>query len=146
MKKRSIAFFTSLVLIFSMLPMPFASAVEGLKPSTTKMKFVMEYMNYTNAAKTEFTEDPDDEGYTSIDEVGNIGDFRTSGIVETVTKPNRENISVNDEFLVGIKLVDMDNVVEAASGLNNLCLTLLYDKDYIEPLDRLYYLYKHIYF
>lgn len=51
MKKRSIAFLTSLIMLISMLPTAFASSGGGLKPGTGKMKFQLDYMQYTEAAK-----------------------------------------------------------------------------------------------
>ena len=54
MKKRSIAFLTSLIMLISMLPTAFASSGGGLKPGTGKMKFQLDYMQYTEAAKKAF--------------------------------------------------------------------------------------------
>lgn len=71
MKKRSIAFLTSLIMLISMLPTAFASSGGGLKPGTGKMKFQLDYMQYTEAAKKAFEDDQaGDQYFSSIDEVG----------------------------------------------------------------------------
>ena len=132
MKKRSIAFLTSLIMLISMLPTAFASSGGGLKPGTGKMKFQLDYMQYTEAAKKAFEDDQaGDAEFSSIDDVGGDKAFYKKGIVEKQDKPKKSAIKVGDEFLVGVKMVDFDNVVESSDGINNMCITLKYDPDYI---------------
>lgn len=132
MKKRSIAFLTSLIMLISMLPTAFASSGGGLKPGTGKMKFQLDYMQYTEAAKKAFENDQaGDAEFSSIDDVGEDKAFYKKGIVEKQDKPKKSAIKVGDEFLVGVKMVDFDNVVESGDGINNMCITLKYDPDYI---------------
>lgn len=132
MKKRSIAFLTSLIMLISMLPTAFASSGGGLKPGTGKMKFQLDYMQYTEAAKKAFEVDQaGDAEFSSIDDVGEDKAFYKKGIVEKQDKPKKSAIKVGDEFLVGVKMVDFDNVVESGDGINNMCITLKYDPDYI---------------
>lgn len=132
MKKRSIAFLTSLIMLISMLPTAFASSGGGLKPGTGKMKFQLDYMQYTEAAKKAFEDDQArDAEFSSIDDVGGDKAFYKKGIVEKQDKPKKSAIKVGDEFLVGVKMVDFDNVVESGDGINNMCITLKYDPDYI---------------
>lgn len=132
MKKRSIAFLTSLIMLISMLPTAFASSGGGLKPGTGKMKFQLDYMQYTEAAKKAFEDDQaGDAEFSSIDDVGGDKAFYKKGIVEKQDKPKKSAIKVGDEFLVGVKMVDFDNVVESCDGINNMCITLKYDPDYI---------------
>ena len=132
MKKRSIAFLTSLIMLISMLPTAFASSGGGLKPGTGKMKFQLDYMQYTEAAKKAFEDDQaGDAEFSSIDDVGGDKAFYKKGIVEKQDKPKKSAIKVGDEFLVGVKMVDFDNVVESGDGINNMCITLKYDPDYI---------------
>lgn len=132
MKKRSIAFLTSLIMLISMLPTAFASSGGGLKPGTGKMKFQLDYMQYTEAAKKAFENDQaGDAEFSSIDDVGGDKAFYKKGIVEKQDKPKKSAIKVGDEFLVGVKMVDFDNVVESGDGINNMCITLKYDPDYI---------------
>lgn len=132
MKKRSIAFLTSLIMLISMLPTAFASSGGGLKPGTGKMKFQLDYMQYTEAAKKAFEDDQAGDGeFSSIEELGADRAFYTKGIVEKQEKPKKSAIKVGDEFLVGVKMVDFDNVVESGDGINNMCITLKYDPDYI---------------
>ena len=132
MKKRSIAFLTSLIMLISMLPTAFASSGGGLKPGTGKMKFQLDYMQYTEAAKKVFEDDQaGDAEFSSIDDVGGDKAFYKKGIVEKQDKPKKSAIKVGDEFLVGVKMVDFDNVVESSDGINNMCITLKYDPDYI---------------
>lgn len=131
-KKRSIAFLTSLIMLISMLPTAFASSGGGLKPGTGKMKFQLDYMQYTEAAKKAFENDQaGDAEFSSIDDVGEDKAFYKKGIVEKQDKPKKSAIKVGDEFLVGVKMVDFDNVVESGDGINNMCITLKYDPDYI---------------
>ena len=132
MKKRSIAFLTSLIMLISMLPTAFASSGGGLKPGTGKMKFQLDYMQYTEVAKKAFEDDQaGDAEFSSIDDVGGDKAFYKKGIVEKQDKPKKSAIKVGDEFLVGVKMVDFDNVVESGDGINNMCITLKYDPDYI---------------
>jgi len=132
MKKRSIAFLTSLIMLISMLPTAFASSGGGLKPGTGKMKFQLDYMQYTEAAKKAFEDDQAGNAeFSSIDDVGGDKAFYKIGIVEKQDKPKKSAIKVGDEFLVGVKMVDFDNVVESSDGINNMCITLKYDPDYI---------------
>ena len=132
MKKRSIAFLTSLIMLISMLPTAFASSGGGLKPGTGKMKFQLDYMQYTEVAKKAFEDDQaGDAEFSSIDDVGGDKAFYKKGIVEKQDKPKKSAIKVGDEFLVGVKMVDFDNVVESCDGINNMCITLKYDPDYI---------------
>ena len=132
MKKRSIAFLTSLIMLISMLPTAFASSGGGLKLGTGKMKFQLDYMQYTEAAKKAFEDDQaGDAEFSSIDDVGGDKAFYKKGIVEKQDKPKKSAIKVGDEFLVGVKMVDFDNVVESSDGINNMCITLKYDPDYI---------------
>ena len=132
MKKRSIAFLTSLIMLISMVPTAFASSGGGLKPGTGKMKFQLDYMQYTEAAKKAFEDDQaGDAEFSSIDDVGGDKAFYKKGIVEKQDKPKKSAIKVGDEFLVGVKMVDFDNVVESSDGINNMCITLKYDPDYI---------------
>ena len=138
MKKRSIAFLTSLIMLISMLPTAFASSGGGLKPGTGKMKFQLDYMQYTEAAKKAFEDDQaGDQYFSSIDEVGADRAFEKKGIVEKQEKPKKSAIKVGDEFLVGVKMVDFDNVVESGDGINNMCITLKYDPDYIIAEDKI---------
>ena len=138
MKKRSIAFLTSLIMLISMLPTAFASSGGGLKPGTGKMKFQLDYMQYTEAAKKAFEDDQaGDQYFSSIDEVGADRAFEQKGIVEKQEKPKKSAIKVGDEFLVGVKMVDFDNVVESGDGINNMCITLKYDPDYIIAEDKI---------
>ena len=132
MKKRSIAFLTSLIMLISMFPTAFAASGGGLKPGTGKMKFQLDYMQYTEAAKKAFENDQaGDAEFSSIDDVGEDKAFYKKGIVEKQDKPKKSAIKVGDEFLVGVKMVDFDNVVESGDGINNMCITLKYDPDYI---------------
>ena len=115
-----------------MLPTAFASSGGGLKPGTGKMKFQLDYMQYTEAAKKAFEDDQaGDAEFSSIDDVGGDKAFYKKGIVEKQDKPKKSAIKVGDEFLVGVKMVDFDNVVESSDGINNMCITLKYDPDYI---------------
>ena len=115
-----------------MLPTAFASSGGGLKPGTGKMKFQLDYMQYTEAAKKAFENDQaGDAEFSSIDDVGEDKAFYKKGIVEKQDKPKKSAIKVGDEFLVGVKMVDFDNVVESGDGINNMCITLKYDPDYI---------------
>ena len=119
-------------MIISMLPTAFASSGGGLKPGTGKMKFQLDYMQYTEAAKKAFEDDQaGDAEFSSIDDVGGDKAFYKKGIVEKQDKPKKSAIKVGDEFLVGVKMVDFDNVVESGDGINNMCITLKYDPDYI---------------
>lgn len=132
MKKRSIAFLTSLIMLISMVPTAFASSGGGLKPGTGKMKFQLDYMQYTEVAKKAFEDDQaGDAEFSSIDDVGGDKAFYKKGIVEKQDKPKKSAIKVGDEFLVGVKMVDFDNIVESGDGINNMCITLKYDPDYI---------------
>ena len=119
-------------MLISMLPTAFASSGGGLKPGTGKMKFQLDYMQYTEAAKKAFENDQaGDAEFSSIDDVGEDKAFYKKGIVEKQDKPKKSAIKVGDEFLVGVKMVDFDNVVESGDGINNMCITLKYDPDYI---------------
>lgn len=119
-------------MLISMLPTAFASSGGGLKPGTGKMKFQLDYMQYTEAAKKAFEDDQaGDAEFSSIDDVGGDKAFYKKGIVEKQDKPKKSAIKVGDEFLVGVKMVDFDNVVESSDGINNMCITLKYDPDYI---------------
>lgn len=119
-------------MLISMLPTAFASSGGGLKPGTGKMKFQLDYMQYTEAAKKAFEDDQaGDAEFSSIDDVGGDKAFYKKGIVEKQDKPKKSAIKVGDEFLVGVKMVDFDNVVESCDGINNMCITLKYDPDYI---------------
>lgn len=119
-------------MLISMLPTAFASSGGGLKPGTGKMKFQLDYMQYTEAAKKAFEDDQaGDAEFSSIDDVGGDKAFYKKGIVEKQDKPKKSAIKVGDEFLVGVKMVDFDNVVESGDGINNMCITLKYDPDYI---------------
>ena len=119
-------------MLISMLPTAFASSGGGLKPGTGKMKFQLDYMQYTEAAKKAFEVDQaGDAEFSSIDDVGEDKAFYKKGIVEKQDKPKKSAIKVGDEFLVGVKMVDFDNVVESGDGINNMCITLKYDPDYI---------------
>lgn len=119
-------------MLISMLPTAFASSGGGLKPGTGKMKFQLDYMQYTEAAKKAFENDQaGDAEFSSIDDVGGDKAFYKKGIVEKQDKPKKSAIKVGDEFLVGVKMVDFDNVVESGDGINNMCITLKYDPDYI---------------
>lgn len=119
-------------MLISMLPTAFASSGGGLKPGTGKMKFQLDYMQYTEAAKKAFEDDQAGDGeFSSIEELGADKTFFTKGIVEKQDKPKKSAIKVGDEFLVGVKMVDFDNVVESGDGINNMCITLKYDPDYI---------------
>lgn len=119
-------------MLISMLPTAFASSGGGLKPGTGKMKFQLDYMQYTEAAKKAFEDDQaGDAEFSSIDDVGEDKAFYKKGIVEKQDKPKKSAIKVGDEFLVGVKMVDFDNVVESGDGINNMCITLKYDPDYI---------------
>lgn len=119
-------------MLISMLPTAFASSGGGLKPGTGKMKFQLDYMQYTEAAKKVFEDDQaGDAEFSSIDDVGGDKAFYKKGIVEKQDKPKKSAIKVGDEFLVGVKMVDFDNVVESSDGINNMCITLKYDPDYI---------------
>lgn len=119
-------------MLISMLPTAFASSGGGLKPGTGKMKFQLDYMQYTEAAKKAFEDDQArDAEFSSIDDVGGDKAFYKKGIVEKQDKPKKSAIKVGDEFLVGVKMVDFDNVVESGDGINNMCITLKYDPDYI---------------
>lgn len=119
-------------MLISMLPTAFASSGGGLKPGTGKMKFQLDYMQYTEAAKKAFEYDQaGDAEFSSIDDVGGDKAFYKKGIVEKQDKPKKSAIKVGDEFLVGVKMVDFDNVVESSDGINNMCITLKYDPDYI---------------
>ena len=89
-------------------------------------------MQYTEAAKKAFENDQaGDAEFSSIDDVGEDKAFYKKGIVEKQDKPKKSAIKVGDEFLVGVKMVDFDNVVESGDGINNMCITLKYDPDYI---------------
>lgn len=58
-------------MLISMLPTAFASSGGGLKPGTGKMKFQLDYMQYTEAAKKAFEVDQaGDAEFSSIDDVG----------------------------------------------------------------------------
>lgn len=119
-------------MLISMLPTAFASSGGGLKPGTGKMKFQLDYMQYTEVAKKAFEDDQaGDAEFSSIDDVGGDKAFYKKGIVEKQDKPKKSAIKVGDEFLVGVKMVDFDNVVESGDGINNMCITLKYDPDYI---------------
>ena len=119
-------------MLISMLPTAFASSGGGLKPGTGKKKFQLDYMQYTEAAKKAFEDDQaGDAEFSSIDDVGGDKAFYKKGIVEKQDKPKKSAIKVGDEFLVGVKMVDFDNVVESGDGINNMCITLKYDPDYI---------------
>lgn len=119
-------------MLISMLPTAFASSGGGLKPGTGKMKFQLDYMQYTEAAKKAFEDDQAGNAeFSSIDDVGGDKAFYKIGIVEKQDKPKKSAIKVGDEFLVGVKMVDFDNVVESSDGINNMCITLKYDPDYI---------------
>lgn len=119
-------------MLISMLPTAFASSGGGLKPGTGKMKFQLDYMQYTEAAKKAFEDDQAGAAeFSSIDDVGGDKAFYKKGIVEKQDKPKKSAIKVGDEFLVGVKMVDFDNVVESSDGINNMCITLKYDPDYI---------------
>ena len=119
-------------MLISMLPTAFASSGGGLKPGTGKMKFQLDYMQYTEAAKKAFENDQAGNAeFSSIDDVGEDKAFYKKGIVEKQDKPKKSAIKVGDEFLVGVKMVDFDNVVESGDGINNMCITLKYDPDYI---------------
>ena len=119
-------------MLISMVPTAFASSGGGLKPGTGKMKFQLDYMQYTEAAKKAFEDDQaGDAEFSSIDDVGGDKAFYKKGIVEKQDKPKKSAIKVGDEFLVGVKMVDFDNVVESSDGINNMCITLKYDPDYI---------------
>lgn len=125
-------------MLISMLPTAFASSGGGLKPGTGKMKFQLDYMQYTEAAKKAFEDDQaGDQYFSSIDEVGADRAFEKKGIVEKQEKPKKSAIKVGDEFLVGVKMVDFDNVVESGDGINNMCITLKYDPDYIIAEDKI---------
>ena len=86
MKKRSIAFLTSLIMLISMLPTAFASSGGGLKPGTGKMKFQLDYMQYTEAAKKAFEVDQaGDAEFSSIDDVGEDKAFLKKVLLKSKT-------------------------------------------------------------
>ena len=124
MKKRLISLLTCISLL-CVYTTAFAE-LGGLKDPSVKAKYILEYMDYTQAAKTATSSMPN-----MIDMAGMFMSNTAIPIVEPATKPNPDTIAVNDTFLVGIKLKDLNAVTEAAQGLDALTFVLNYDPTYL---------------
>ena len=137
--KRSVAWLLSIMMLLTVFPtnMAFAGLID---PS---QKAVIEFvpMKYKDEVQKMYDEDVDGE-FESIDEIGASKNTYSDGtkiwlspIVEETSRPDIDNIDLNKEYLVGIKIKGLTNLDEAQYGIKNITIPIAYDASYIELTD-----------
>ena len=137
--KRSVAWLLSIMMLLTVFPtnMAFAGLID---PS---QKAVIEFvpMKYKDEVQKMYDEDVDGE-FESIDEIGASRNSYSDGtkvwlspIVEETSRPDIDNIDLNKEYLVGIKIKGLTNLDEAQYGIKNITIPIAYDASYIELTD-----------